>query len=89
LAEGQESETLDFKSFCDVSKHDELLELVKDIAAMQIEGGYIVIGADDYGKPTGQVPSHHEVTCKLASLRAKVSKYLAEPLVLRSRVHCP
>lgn len=87
LAEGHETETLDYKSSCDLSQHDEMLEIVKDIAAMQIEGGYIVVGADDHGKPTDQLTATHIRLFEQASLRAKVIKYFTEPLDLRARAH--
>lgn len=88
LAEGHESETLDYKSFCDLSSTDDLLEITKDIGAMQIRGGYIVIGADDYGEPTNQVTTAHVRLFEQATMRAKVGKYLPEPLDLRARHHC-
>ncbi len=87
LAEGHESETLDYKSSCNLSNTDELLEIVKDLAAMQVHGGYIVIGADDFGRPTDQLEAHHLRLFEQATLRAKACKYLPEPLDLRARHH--
>jgi len=83
LAEGHESECLDFKSECDLSVRDEVIELVKDIAAMQILGGYVVVGADDKGQPAGHLSDHHLRLFEQTSFRAKALKYLAEPLDLR------
>jgi hypothetical protein len=87
LAEGHESAQLDYKSSCDLSNHDEILEIVKDIAAMQILGGYIVIGADDHGGPTDMVTANHIRLFEQASLRAKVRKFVPEPFDLRSKHH--
>ncbi len=35
------------------------VELAKDVAAMQVEGGFIVVGADDRSHPTGLVTQAH------------------------------
>lgn len=87
IAEGLESETLDYKSSLDLSVNDELLEIVKDIAAMQIRGGYIVIGADDYGAPSGKVTEAHRRLFEQASFRAKLLKFFDEPLGVQCRDH--
>lgn len=51
LREGHESSALDYKSTLDLSVSDEVVELVKDLAALRGEplGGYVVVGADDHG----------------------------------------
>lgn len=87
LAEGHEYETLDYKGYCDLSSHDELLEIVKDIGAMQIEGGYIVVGADDRGEPTGKVTDNHIRLFEQSSLRSKVRKFISEPFEIRAQHH--
>ncbi len=88
LSVGLESPTLDYKSACDPSNTDELLEIVKDVAAMQVDGGYLVIGADDHGKPTGSVTESQLKQFEQASFRAKMRKYLPEPLDLLVKTHC-
>lgn len=87
LAEGIESETLDYKSYCDLSISHEAVELAKDIAAMQIEGGYIVIGANDDATPSSKVEAKHLKAYEQASLRKQMLKYLAEPLTLLAKHH--
>ena len=56
LAVGVERDDLDFKEHLDLSAGRDKLELVKDFAAMQSipTGGYVVVGADDRGRVTGQ-----------------------------------
>lgn len=51
LAVGHESEQLDYKRACNLNDKRAVVELAKDVAAMQIVGGYIVIGADNQGTP--------------------------------------
>ena len=90
LREGHESSDLDFKATLDLSHSDEVVEVVKDLAAMRAEplGGYVVVGADDQGKPTDGLADPQKV--KLfdeATLRSKVQKYLTEPLTLICGVH--
>jgi hypothetical protein len=87
LTEGHESETLDYKESCNINVKDELVELVKDIGAMQILGGYIVIGADDDGNPSGQIQEAHLRAYEQASFRAKLLKYLEEPFEVRCQTH--
>ena len=85
LAEGVESETLDYKKVCDISNRDALLEIAKDVGAMQILGGYLVIGADDNGNPTGQVTQAHAQQFEQAALRAKLVTFLGQSIDVRSR----
>ena len=59
LDEGSESETLDYKKLCNIAIPFTFLQIVKDVAAMQLRGGYIVIGADDHGGQTRQ--QQHDV----------------------------
>lgn len=87
LDEGHESETLDFKSQCDLSDNDHVLEIVKDIAAMQILGGYLVIGADSNGRPTDTLDDRQIALFDEARLRAKVRSFLPNPLQLLVRHH--
>ena len=41
---------LDFKQKVDLDDHAEVVELTKDVAALQPCGGYLVIGVDDQGQ---------------------------------------
>ncbi len=49
LAEQHESASLDYKGVADLSDKRTSVELAKDVAAMQVDGGFLVIGADDRG----------------------------------------
>ena len=46
-----ESDTLDFKRECDLADSIQVVELMKDIGAMAIDGGYLLIGCDQDGSP--------------------------------------
>lgn len=48
-----EYDELDFKAAVDLSSTRGEVEMAKDVGAMQVKGGYIVIGIDDSGEPTG------------------------------------
>lgn len=56
LAIGGELDDLDFKEHLDLSQHKDRIELVKDFAAMQSipTGGYLVVGADNQGRPSSR-----------------------------------
>ena len=84
LEEGHESEQLDYKETCDLSETRDTVELAKDVGAMQVLGGYIVVGADDNGRPTGGLTEAEAQLFDESRLRAKMRRYLPE---LLSAVH--
>lgn len=87
LAQQSESPSLDYKSECHITTTKGKLEFVKDCAAMMSrpEGGYLVIGADGIGKPTG-------VSMKAADfdesrLRTLLEKHLGLGINIKSQTH--
>jgi hypothetical protein len=95
LNEGHESTTLDFKRTLafdhrgGISKRA-LVDLAKDVAAMGVDGGYLVIGADDAGTPTGEleiVPETLRECFDEARLRNQLKQWIPEPLDLHTAVH--
>jgi hypothetical protein len=88
LALGAESPTLDYKQSCNPSEPGERMEIAKDVAAMQILGGYLVIGADSSGTPVPPgIPTDQQPLWDEARLRPALAKYLPEPLELHTAVH--
>jgi hypothetical protein len=87
LGLAHEHEALDYKRRIDLNDRRDELELVKDVAAFSAEGGYLVIGADEGGKPSGVVTEAEALLFDESRLRAKVKRYLAEPLVIRTARH--
>lgn len=87
LDEGHESDLLDFKDTCNLDETRDRVELAKDIGAMQVDGGYIVIGADEHGKPTGLINAELAAMLDESVIRKKVLKYLPEPLEIRAATH--
>lgn len=89
LAEGHEQPALDYKTQLDLRERRDVVELAKDVAAMQSEeaGGYIVIGADDHGKVTPSVTDEQAKLFDEATLRNKLKRYLAEPFETRTAIH--
>ncbi len=75
LAEQAEAPWLDYKTAADLDDQRSLVEIVKDIGAMSMDGGYLVIGADDKGGPAGAPLSRPKLFDE-ARLSAKVKKYL-------------
>lgn len=85
---GAESVTLDYKTECDLNATRDRVEIAKDIGAMQIRGGFIVIGVDDTGTPVPPgVPRDQQPLWDEAQLRPKVAKWLPEPFGLHTAVH--
>jgi hypothetical protein len=76
LAEQHESATLDYKRVADLGDKRTAVELAKDVAAMQVEGGFIVVGADDRGHPTGLVTQPAASLFDEARLRSKLTKWM-------------
>jgi hypothetical protein len=87
LDEQTESVSLDFKSVCDLRETGALVELAKDIGAMEVHGGFVVVGADDRGQPMGNMPSDIAALYDEARLRAKLRKWIPEPLALLTARH--
>ncbi|MEU7171457.1 MULTISPECIES: helix-turn-helix domain-containing protein [Micromonospora] len=95
LAEGCEQSCLDFKTMCDLSHTYDTVALVKDVAAMlgNDQGGYIIIGVADDGTPVTGLTRRHLELFDESRLRAKIGKYITEPLELGVARHtidgCP
>jgi hypothetical protein len=86
LALQTEYPELDFKSSLDLTATADVVELAKDVGAMQVRGGYIVAGVDGQGKPTGALDGTDARRLDEANLVPKLLAYLPEPLELRTRV---
>jgi hypothetical protein len=86
LAEEAEHPTLDYKETLDLSKHDCRLELVRDMAAMMMLGGYIVVGVDNNGKPTGTFTAAEAKLFDQAKLQDLIDNYVSGAEIL-SAVH--
>jgi hypothetical protein len=89
LDEKHEQAALDYKTSLDVNERRDIVELAKDIAAMQSEasGGYIVVGADDHGTVVPNVTAAQAALFDEATLRNKLKRYLAEPFDIRTAIH--
>jgi hypothetical protein len=89
LAEGHEQSVLDFKTQLDLNERHDVIELAKDVAAMQAEesGGYLVIGVDDRGKPVSDLTAGQAKLFDEATLRSKLKKFIAEPFDVRTATH--
>ena len=85
LAEQAEASWLDYKTDTDLNDRQACIEIVKDIGAMSMDGGYLVIGADDKGRPAGSPVTRPELFDE-ARLSAKVKRYLPS-VVLRTAPH--
>lgn len=79
--------TLDFKSGCDLREKREQVELAKDVGAMSVRGGFLVIGVDGQGKPTGDLTVEQAKLFDAARLRPKLLKWLPDTLEIYSQVH--
>jgi hypothetical protein len=80
-----ERDWLDYKSQCDLSSTRDVVEFTKDVGAMMITGGYVVVGADDHGQPSGDVD--HVELFDPATVHGKVAKYVSKPFELRVAAH--
>ena len=95
LDEGHESENLDYKANIGFEPGPkiatgDMLAITKDIAAMQIDGGFLILGADDQGNPTGAItlPVDEVRNCFDESrLRSQLKRYISEPFAISSAVH--
>ena len=76
LGEGTERDWLDFKQELDLSSTGGRVEIAKDVGAMSIGGGYIVVGANDDGSPAG-LPLTRPEFYDSSRLGPILSKYLS------------
>jgi hypothetical protein len=87
LGFGTEYPDLDFKDAIDVERASPgLVELAKDVGAMQVHGGYIIGGVDNRGTATGSLDGYDKRKLDQANLVQKLLIYLPEPLTLHTRV---
>jgi len=84
MNEGTERAGLDYKRRLDLNQTKDVVSIVKDFGAMQVAGGYIVIGADDNGLPFGKVTEADARLFDQAIVHSKVERYLAEGFDIRS-----
>lgn len=77
---------VDFKRRIALKDKADVVEVTKDCGAMEAAGGYLVIGVDDHGVPTGEMDGCNVQSFDEANLVPKLQKYLPEPLTIRSRV---
>ncbi len=89
LARGAESNDLDFKATWDPRHKPDRIELCKDIAAMESlsSGGYIVVGADDYGAPSGLFTPRPASDFDEQKVRSQVASVLGEPIDFSAALH--
>ena len=89
LARGAESDDLEFKSTWDPQQKSDRIELCKDIAAMESlsDGGYIVVGCDDHGAPSGMFAPEQPRDFDEQKIRSKVAAVLGEPIDLSAALH--
>jgi hypothetical protein len=87
LKEGHEYERLDYKESFLTDQPSAWIELAKDIGAMQVNGGHIVLGADGKGTPTGNLRPGDARRLDESVVRSKIKKWLPEPFDLRVALH--
>ena len=87
LALGTEYAEVDFKARIDPGSTESLVELACDVGAMQVRGGYIVVGVDNGGRPVNGLDGIDVKLFDESRLRPKLLKYLPEPLTLATAVH--
>jgi hypothetical protein len=71
-----EYDEVDFKGSVDLSSTRGEVEMAKDVGAMQVKGGYIVIGVGDNGEPTGAMDGANTSPFDPANLVPKMQRYL-------------
>jgi hypothetical protein len=86
LALQTEYPELDYKSTIEIATTAGLVELVKDVGAMRVRGGYILGGVDDRGGLTGLLDDCDQSLFDEARLAPKFEKYLGRPLQLRTNL---
>jgi len=86
LVLGAEYDELDFKRKVDLASKQDEVEFAKDVGAMQVKGGQIVIGVDGSGVPTGDMDDIDTASFDPANLVPKMQRYLDGSLDIASSV---
>jgi hypothetical protein len=86
LALAAEYDELDFKRKLDLASKRNEVELAKDVGAMQVKGGHIVIGVDGSGVPTGDMDGVDTSPFDPANLVPKMQRYVDGSLDIASSV---
>ncbi|MBA3261039.1 MAG: ATP-binding protein [Thermoleophilaceae bacterium] len=84
LSDRAERDDVDFKLSCDLNNRGELVAITKDIGAMLMEGGYIIVGVDNDGQPGDGLDERQAGLFDPATLTAKVARYLAPGFDVKS-----
>jgi hypothetical protein len=87
LTEQHESEALEYVGACDLRERRDVVELASEVGAIAARGGYIVIGANDRGAPTGMVDFEQANLFDDATVRDKLGRYLPPDLEIRVGRH--
>ncbi|MFD1722535.1 helix-turn-helix domain-containing protein [Amnibacterium endophyticum] len=89
LAQGVETPELDYKATWSVDERHDLVELAKDVAAIEAlpSGGYILIGANDDGAPSGLFNEPAPGAFDEQKVRSRLISVLGEPLDLTVGLH--
>jgi predicted HTH transcriptional regulator len=82
LALATEYDELDFKQVVDLSTTRGGVEFAKDVAAMNVKGGHIVIGVDNQGNPTGGMDGADTTVFDAATLVPRMERYMEGPLTI-------
>lgn len=87
LALEAEYPALDFKSVCNLAEKRSQVEFARHVGAMSVRGGFLVVGVDGQGKPTGEVTAAHVKLFDEASLRPRLLTWLPDTLEICSQTH--
>ena len=87
LAEGHEHERLDFKEMFTAEDKDAWAEIAKDVGAMQVDGGHIVLGAHDDGTPSGKLTEAQARLLDESVVRSKLRRWVSEPFKVRAAAY--
>ncbi|MEU7976641.1 ATP-binding protein [Micromonospora sp. NPDC049089] len=87
LALEAEYSALDYKSGCNLAEKRHQVEFAKDVGAMSVRGGFLIVGVDGLGRPTGDVTADQAEMFDEARLRPKLMKWLPDGLEISAQVH--
>lgn len=68
------------KAPIDLTNTRDVVELAKDVGAIQVGAGYIVIGVDSHGAPSGDLDGVDRRPFDEARLNPRLLQYLPPPL---------
>ena len=78
LDQAHESDCVEYIATCNLDERRDIVELATEVGALSAGGGYLVVGGNDGGAPTGLLDTRMAQLFDDATVRDKLARYLPD-----------